>query len=48
METINAPSKFVRAIRTNALHAGGWQAGGGDFNNQSQPAANPGRCRSQQ
>jgi hypothetical protein len=48
MDTIDAPSKFVRASRPNALRADGWQAGSGDFNDQRQLAANPGRSRSKQ
>jgi hypothetical protein len=42
METIAAPSNFVRASRPNVLRADGRQAGSGDFNDQRQPAANPG------
>lgn len=45
---IKAPSKFIRASRVNALSAGEWETGGSDFNDQSQPASNPGRCRSKQ
>jgi hypothetical protein len=38
----------IQASRQSALHSGGWKTGGGDFNDQSQPPAKPGRRRSKQ